>query len=436
MAIKILVISRTPWNINNSFGNSYENIFTNLKDIEICNLYCDFGYPKSKIVKKFYRINEKTMIKKILGLNKTAIENVKIDENKFNNKEVNFVNRIKKLRYWFFYLLRDLVWSIGNWKDDGLLNAIKIFNPDIIFQPIYFSTYMNDIVYYVKKNINKPIIGYVSDDVYFYRFPSYSLYFLCKKFLVRLKVKKVIKNCELLYVITERQKKDYEKYFKIKCKVLTKGYEFSDEKKNEYDSNKNQIIKIVYTGNLAPERFQSLLKLAKLTDYLNSEKKHFEIDVYSGTILSNKNIKDLNKFRSLKYYGEIDNELIPKIQKDSDILLFLESDNKIYKEKIKYSFSTKLIDYFFANRTILAIGPRNIAPIEYLDKNDSALIAENEKELQKILNNIIKNRNILSEYAEKAWNCGVRNHQREKIQTELLNDIKIIKETGLKNESS
>ena len=44
--MRILVISRSPWRLDNSFGNTYSSIFRNMKDVEIANIYLSDGTPE------------------------------------------------------------------------------------------------------------------------------------------------------------------------------------------------------------------------------------------------------------------------------------------------------------------------------------------------------------------------------------------------------
>ena len=59
--MKILILSSTPWTKDNSFGNSFSNIFEGLEDVEIANIYCKYGKPETDLVSKFFQITEKSM---------------------------------------------------------------------------------------------------------------------------------------------------------------------------------------------------------------------------------------------------------------------------------------------------------------------------------------------------------------------------------------
>ena len=51
--MKILIVSNSPWRNENSFGNSFSNIFEGIPDLEIANVYCKYGTPKNNCVSRF-----------------------------------------------------------------------------------------------------------------------------------------------------------------------------------------------------------------------------------------------------------------------------------------------------------------------------------------------------------------------------------------------
>ena len=65
--MKILVLSHTAWNSNNSFGNSFSNIFEGIEDIKIANIYCNYGSPNNRIVEKHFQITEKSLLRNLIN---------------------------------------------------------------------------------------------------------------------------------------------------------------------------------------------------------------------------------------------------------------------------------------------------------------------------------------------------------------------------------
>ena len=61
--------------------------------------------------------------------------------------------------------------------------------------------------------------------------------------------------------------------------------------------------------------------------------------------------------------------------------------------------------------------------MKYLKRYDAAIISESIKEMRENINIIVANKDIISEYADKAWECGSRNHKISEIQQKVYKDM-------------
>lgn len=420
--IKILVISNTPWRNDNSFGNSYTSIFKGIKNFEFANIYCNYGAPENDLVSTHFQITEKTILKNLLNKKKPTgkIIETSQDSDPLHKKQISRLNFFKKNRSQLFFWIRDIIWKIGRWKSPQLKEFILSFDPDIIFQPLYYSNYINDIVLYSKQLSNVPMVSYVSDDVYTLKQFSFSPLFWLDRFIKRRKIKKVVNLCEYLYVISEIQKKEYEISFGLPCRILTKGAYFNIP---IFKEKQSFPIKMVYTGNIGGGRWKSLSMIAEALQKINEKEIKAVLFIYTATPMTSKMRKTLDISGSVYLMGFIPSDKIPKIQSDADVLVHAEPLGIKGRLGVRHSFSTKIVDYFHMSRTILAVGWRDAASIDYLVKNDAALVAFDEKSLEYQLERIVNNPDILNEYAYKAWECGKRNHQIEDIQKRLYNDL-------------
>lgn len=89
------------------------------------------------------------------------------------------------------------------------------------------------------------------------------------------------------------------------------------------------------------------------------------------------------------------------------MVIFAEALEGKEANAAKLSFSTKITDYISNGKCVLAIGKDYIAPIDYFQRNDSALIAHSKDEILRQIKRIVENPNIVDEYGEKAFNCAV-----------------------------
>ena len=60
--------------------------------------------------------------------------------------------------------------------------------------------------------------------------------------------------------------------------------------------------------------------------------------------------------------------------------------------------------------------------MDYLKKNDAAIVVNQESNIENAIMKIIENPSIITKYGNKSWECGCRNHDIKKIQNMLLKD--------------
>ena len=88
------------------------------------------------------------------------------------------------------------------------------------------------------------------------------------------------------------------------------------------------------------------------------------------------------------------------------------------------SFSTKITDYLKSGKCIFAIGDKDIAPIDYFARYDSAITATSYEEISQKLKLLTENQNLILEYGQKAFECGKQNHDKQTQKQILLNTVK------------
>ena len=423
--MKILVISSTCWSNNNSFGNTFNSIFDGFNDeIEIYNIYCSNEAPESKIVKEYFQIAPKNLLKKLFGKKckignrfSNAIEGKIFKKTK---KEIEIFNFARKHRYQILFWARDILWKIVNWKTNDLKDFLESINVDLIFTPIYYSSYLNDILQYVADFIKVPVLGYISDDCYTLKLLNFSPLFWIDRLWKRYKVKKSIELCRILYVISEIQKNEYEKIFHKECKILTKSKMFDqDPPKWILKSNRYSLI---YAGNIGDERWKSLALISNAIQKLNQEDIHCCMQIYTTTPINRLMRKSLELPGTTLNCG-VTYKRIMEIQRNADILVHVEGMSLKARLLVHQSFSTKLVDMFELGKCIFVVGPDDVASISHLKNNDAGIIATSKNETYEKLRWLLLNPNKIMEYGQKAYECGKKHHNYNDMHYMLESDI-------------
>lgn len=423
--MKILIVSNTPWSKENSFGNSFSNIFEGIPDLEFANISCRTVTDLDPIVSACFEISEKSLLKHLKD--KRSPSGKKIDIEALKNckksaEESNIKTFARKKRWQVLFWARDIIWTLGRWKSQELLDFIDDFKPDLIFQPVYYSSYLNDIACFIQEYTNVPMLGYISDDCYTLRQFSLSPLYWIDRLHKRKKVKKTIEKCKILYVISEIQKRDYEKAFGVPCKILTKSADFTEppQLKTPY----NTPLQLVFTGNIGTNRWKSLAVIAQALQELNQNGTKAELRIYTATPLTAKMQKALQIDGASYLMGMVPASAIPQIQSEADMLVHAEALDLKNRLAVRQSFSTKLVDYFKAARPILAVGPKDVASIDHLLQNNCALVADNAADFAVMLSDCLENPKRLHTLAENAFLCGKRHHDAAQMKEMLCADLK------------
>ena len=78
-----------------------------------------------------------------------------------------------------------------------------------------------------------------------------------------------------------------------------------------------------------------------------------------------------------------------------------------------------MTDYLRAGKCIFAIGDKDIAPIDYFTRYDSAVTATTYEEVYEKLQMLVDRPELIAEYGKKGYECG-RAHHDEQSMDQLL----------------
>lgn len=418
--IKILVITYHPWRDDISVGNTLSNIFDGMEDrIEFANVYVRDDKPSNKLVGKFFNISEKGLAKSIITRTATGkvVEPVAETEKK-ENFSASY-NAARRMRWDSMLLVQDMIGILGVWKSKALLDFVEAFNPDIIFGPLGRMPVGNNIMTYLSKKFNCPLVTYPWDDHYSLHKKSWSPMFWLKLFVERHAIRKCARQSSYLYCITSLMQKEYSKYFGKECKLLYKGFDFEHKPEIKEPAS---VLKLIYMGNIGSGRWQILSKVATAVNEINANGKKMELYVYTLSPKSEEMVRALNVGDS-HLMDPVPSSEKMKTLESADVLLHVEPTTTKDRLMFRLSFSTKLVDYLYNAKCILAMGG-DTASMRYLIENNAGIVELDADKIKDRLMELIENPSLIKEYSEKSWECGVRNHKISTIQERLYNDFK------------
>lgn len=418
---KVLIVSRDVW--DDSTASTLNNLFEDYEPNRLAHIYIETKKPNTSHCTSFFQISEYSLIRKFFNPRiKTGqkVDSLYVENKSIAEKEAATMNFVRQNRRYIFTILRELLWLFNGWKTKELHEYIKDENPDVIWFMGSPLVLMNRLMRHVVKVSKKPYCIFEMDDVYAYKIYGLKLIKRLYRFFLKRNVKHLMGGVSQLFVISPKMKKEYDEAFHLNSIVLTKGIDFSSVFYQPYQPH--TPIRMVYMGNIIYDRISSLEMIGRVIDGINAVDKLIILSIYTknpiDSITKNNMIRNGNVF----FYDPVSYTELKNVINQNDVVVFVESLDKKFKRLARLSFSTKITDYLASGKCILALGPSDIAPIEYLRDNDAALIASNSNELRETLLKMLDT-GIVEAYSKKAFSCGEKNHNKTIINRIVFNKL-------------
>lgn len=417
--MKILIISRTPWNNSNSFGNTFSNLFGGMQDVEIYNICCQAGSTENTEVCKTLQMSESSVINSLKG---SSVAITSSSANTVASVEKMQVAGKKNRSPWMF-IARDMIWEVGaiRWKS-VVKRFVKEVNPDIIYLPIYGSWYMCDLDKYIINVAKCPVVGHITDDGYGYA-PNEQEIGLARiyRMVLRKKWRNLIKKCSYIEVFADNMKQEYEQQFNVPCYVIGKGMLPDEVCKPQIRPNKDELH-FVYTGGIGGERYSVLMALAKSFSCQSIKKCY--LDIYSATPLTDTMKAEMDAIESVVFHGAVSGSEVRKIQMDADYLVHVEGFSKDSISSTRMSFSTKIPDYLSTGNVMFAIGPSEINSILVLKERGAAVVVDDISRLGSMIFKLCNGEIDTHSIQERAYTYLTTVRNKTTIQAGMLERMK------------
>ncbi len=415
---KILMCTVDSWITSNASSTSFtlSELFKDYKPENLAALYIREEAADNPVCSRYFRISEQKVLKSLFkkglvtGVEiQPSVASLNTDNESMQANKAMYAKYGKK-RNFFALMARELVWLFGHWKSKELVKFLDDFSPDVVVFGIESYLHFNRINRFIVKHTGAKAIGYLWDDHISY-YTSGGLSKKIHRFLQRISVKRTAKYCNKIFSITPKTKQEVDEFLGVDSVIMTKPIAKFVKTWTPYTLGEH--INILYTGNLQIGRTDTLKLLGKALKKVNSDGERINVDVYTMTVLDEQTIREFGPYIHL--HEPVTQAEVMQLQNEADILLFIEDLSEKHRYDSRLSFSTKLTDYFTSGKCILAIATPDVASMEYLKNENVALCASTEEDIENTLLNILENPEVVIQYGEKAFECGMKNHSREKL---------------------
>ena len=165
-----------------------------------------------------------------------------------------------------------------------------------------------------------------------------------------------------------------------------------------------------------------LVEISKAMANINSNGIRIIFDIYTPTELDKSTTEILNQ-NGCTLHAPVAKDQVRAIQRDADIVVFVESLDKKHRFDARLSFSTKLTDYFASGKCIFAIGDKAIAPIKYLETYNCAVTCTDYSQVEQKLRDLVNHPEAIVDYGRRAFEIGRENHEESKVRETFIKTI-------------
>lgn len=418
---RVLIVTVNPLSSTSNNGKTFASFFEGYPKECIAQLYFHREIPTSNVCDNYYKISDEDIINNILKISKNIGKKVCRETIVERLIPENINNKLKKSS--MARLARSFLWTSLDLERGDVQQWLDKFNPEIIFFCGGDANYLYNNVLKISRNYNAKIIYYITDD-YVLPYFSLNIFTLLNRIWTRNVFKKISNNSSLVLTIGDKMTRIYKEKYGIESKKIMNLVELKEIEIHD-KILKNNNLKFVYVGGLHSNRWKSLSLIGKSLERIEKKGLKGELKIYSQYQPEEKILAEMNNKYFSNYCGSLDSEGVKKILDDADVLVHVESFDRNSKMITYLSISTKIPEYMSAGKCILAIGPKDVASIEYLVETNSGYVITSmeDNDIDNKMIELFQNPDKREHYVKQAWLTAKQNHDVEIRREEFQQDV-------------
>lgn len=415
---RVLVVSHNPFSLVHNNGKTLTAFFRNWPQENIAQIYLTTDVPDFSLCKKFFQLHDFDILKQFFvgGISKgrrlMSSDLDRIYNIKQGVKGSIVLRTIRNNFFPVFQLVKDLLWCLIGFKSRELFAFIDEFNPQVVFFHSYKDVFSFSIANWICRSRNIALVMYISDDYVSGRL-TLDPFFWIQLFRVRREYKKSIARSSFIVAGSEKMADEFKDIFGGNYIVAMNAIAELNFPLRKTDG---ESVKFLYAGNIGLNRWKVLSLIARCLEEIGVECGiRGELSIYSLNEPTRKQLRKFNIPGYSEFRGALNTEELNIAKEQANVLVHVESFDRISRHITRLSVSTKISEYLASRRCIFAVGPANVASIEYLVKHDLGIVVVNENKIhiKNALKRIMSESDMRVRYADKGVEVARLRHSAE-----------------------
>lgn len=409
---RLLIISNNVLSTTRNNGKTILSYFDCLPKEQVCQLYFSAEQPQVEGY-RYFQISDSDILRGWLNPSKRGRACAGVQNTKSVTQEGAAIPRKP-----FFRILREVLWY-RKWKSGQLLSWLDEVKPTAVFFVGGDCAFAYDICQFVVNRYRARLTLYITDD-YVITYPEDSMLIKYRKSMLRKKLRKCLEYANCFYTVSQPMQRAYAELFGMESKLAVN---MPESLKTDTVTGENEKLTLLYAGSLYYGRAEVLSRIAEALHRYNCESdgKKAILNVYTNTMPDEATRKMLEKDGAAQCCGSLGPEELKEALNQADVLVFAESFDEEQIRKTRFSLSTKIPEYLSVGKPILAVGPKGIGSIDYLD--DTAFCITDVSMISEKMEKLLSSSEIREKLAIMSIDKYEKCHRKEYMQREMIKSV-------------
>lgn len=399
---RILIISNDALADTNSNGRTMKNLLLDIPKEYLAQFYIH-GKPEPDACACYYGVSDSDALRAFLHKKKPK------QSSQSSVKTAAPTEERKPARNYRNFVLRNMIWQSMQWWDKDFDAFLEAFRPEVVLLQAGDAPFMYKIARRIAKRYYAKLMMFNTENyvlkrrMYAAKRKEKRLWHGILMSSLRRQYQKFMDRADFCAYSTEYLEQVYQERYPhpSKSAVFYTGTQMQDCSKI---AGEEGGFSLVYCGNLGVGRAQVLFEIAQVLKKVDSKAKlviygKFHNEDEKQMVCSLDNVD----FRGFVAYDEI-----PQVLAQASLVIHCENTMRL--ENLKTAFSTKIADSLACGKPFLVYATRAYPFVQYLEKNQAALIAEDEQELETVLRNCMADKTYAEQFIPNAKKLAAENH--------------------------
>lgn len=424
---RVLFISVNPFSETSNNGKTFASFFRGYPIDRLAQLYFHREVPSSGVCQNYYHVTDEDLIRGVLR--PWAIEGAPVDVTAPASGPLipeaphTALRRSRAAR-----LARQALWSLIRFDGPRIAAWLDDFRPQVIFFCGGDAAALYAKVDGLARRYDAAVVYYITDD-YVLPLRTRNLAAAVSRRWTRSAFLRMAQRADLVLTVGERMSQRYKESFGIDSTPIMNIVDVPAHlpARSHRHASPEDPLRFVYAGSYHSNRWRVLIELKASLGRLRQRGVHAELHVYGPEPTSE--VADALHNPPLAHYGGLlDADHLPAALAAADVLVHVEADDPESVAVTALSVSTKIPEYLASGSPVLALGPADLASIEYLETHHAAAVVQpgDSAHLDDVVLHLVQSVQLRACLAERGHELARRHHDGDQVRAQLWRNLRAL----------